>query len=106
MVRFTMFPEIADLPTMAFAAQQAYQVVLTWITVFVAEFDSSDLAVALVIYLIELVLRNRRGGHTTRVRSRSRARRPERITPTLSPVIQRVQTGLTTTKKLTCGSPH
>lgn len=102
MVRFTMFPEIADLPTAAFAAQQAYQSVLTWITVFVAEFDTSDLAVALVIYLIELFFRNRRAGRSNNVRGRSRPRPAERITPTLSPIVQRARTGLTTTTTLAC----
>ena len=95
-----MFPEIADFPATAFAAQQIYQPILAWITAFLAEFDSSDLAVALVIYLIELGLRRRRAERSSRARGRSRPGKSERITPTLSPVITRSRPELSTTTTL------
>ena len=101
MVRFTMFLEmLAELPITAFAAQQIYQPILAWTTAFVAEFDSSDLAVAAVIYLIELALRSRRTERSYRARGRSRPRPSERITPTLSPVVRRVRPELSTTTTL------
>ena len=100
MVRFTMFLEIADLPIAAFAAQQIFQPILGWITAFLAEFDSSDLAVALVIYFIELGLRSRRAKRSYRARGRSRPLQSERITPTLSPVVRRSRTELSTATTL------
>jgi hypothetical protein len=100
MVRFAMFPEVADLPIAAFAAQQIYQPILAWIMAFLAEFDSSDLAVALVIYLIERGLRNRRAARSYAARGRSRPRQSERITPTLSPVVRQSRPELSTTTTL------
>ncbi len=103
MARFTMFFEmLADLPVTAFAAKltEIYQPFAAWVATLLAAFDFSDLAVAVMIYLFELALRSRRAERSSRLRGRARPRQPERITPTLSPLIGRSRPELSTTTTL------
>ena len=89
MVRFTMFFEnLAELPLPAISAYmtQIYQPFLAWLGTVLAEFDYSDLAVAILIYLFEMMLRGRRAARPYSARARQKSRLSERIAPTLSSV--------------------
>jgi len=89
MVLFTMFIEsLAELSLPAISAYttQISQPFLAWLEIVLAEFDFSDLAVAILIYLFEMTLRGRRATRPYRGRARHKLPLSGRITPTLSSI--------------------